>query len=141
MEKLGEFALLPKKEVLQLNKEREKLQLNLGGIKDMHSLPGVLFIIDTKKEHIAIAEARTLNIPIVGLVDTNGDPDETTVCIPGNDDAIRAIKLISSAMADAVIEAREGLQVKPQNAEIKDEEINLSEVLNNDETFNPESAQ
>ena len=133
MEKLGEFELLPKKEVISLKKERDKLQTNLGGIKDMHSLPGVLFIVDTKKEHIAVKEAHTLNIPIVGLVDTNGDPDETTVCIPGNDDAIRAVKLIAGAMADAVIEAREGLQTKeaPVSEELND--INLSEMLSKTE--------
>lgn len=108
MEKMNEFNVLPKKEVAKLIAERDKLEENLGGIKEMHSLPGALFIVDPKKEHLAVAEARKLNIPIVGIVDTNCDPDEVDYVIPGNDDAIRSIKLIASAMADAVIEAREG---------------------------------
>ena len=108
MEKMNEFALLPKKEVLKLKAERDKLEDNLGGIKDMRALPGVLFIVDPKKEHNAVMEARKLRIPIVAIVDTNCDPDEVDYVIPGNDDAIRAIKLIAGAMADAVIEAREG---------------------------------
>ena len=108
MEQLGEFALLPKKEVAQLKKERDELETNLGGIKDMHALPGAIFIVDPKKEYIAVREARALNIPIVAIVDTNCDPDEVDYCIPGNDDAIRAIKLIAGAMADACIEAKEG---------------------------------
>ena len=117
MEKLGEFALLPKKEVIKLIAERDKLEENLGGIKDMRTLPGALFVVDTKKEHLAVAEARSLNIPIVGLVDTNCDPDEVDYVIAGNDDAIRAIKLIAGAMADAVIEAKEceeGLAARKQ---------------------------
>lgn len=108
MEKMNEFALLPKKEVLKLKAERDKLEENLGGIKDMRTLPGALFVVDPKKEHNAVLEARKLHIPIVGIVDTNCDPDEIDYVIPGNDDAIRAIKLIAGAMADAVIEAREG---------------------------------
>lgn len=108
MEKMGEFALLPKKEVIKLIAERDKLEENLGGIKDMRGLPGALFVVDPKKEHLAIQEARKLNIPIVGIVDTNCDPDEVDYVIPGNDDAIRSIKLIAGAMADAVIEANEG---------------------------------
>ena len=108
MEKMNEFNVLPKKEVSKLIAERDKLEENLGGIKDMHSLPGALFGVDPKKEHLAVSEARKLNIPIVGIVDTNCDPDEVDYVIPGNDDAIRSIKLIASAMADAVIEAREG---------------------------------
>ncbi len=108
MEKMNEFALLPKKEVLNLKAERDKLEENLGGIKDMRTLPGALFIVDPKKEHNAVMEAKKLHIPIVAIVDTNCDPDEIDYVIPGNDDAIRAIKLIAGAMADAVIEAREG---------------------------------
>ena len=108
MEKMNEFSLLPKKEVLELKAERDKSETNLGGIKDMRSLPGALFIVDPKKEHNAVLEARKLHIPIVAIVDTNCDPDEIDYVIPGNDDAIRAIKLIAGAMADAVIEAREG---------------------------------
>ncbi len=108
MEKMNEFNVLPKKEVAKLIAERDKLEENLGGIKDMRNLPGALFVVDPKKEHLAVSEARKLNIPIVGIVDTNCDPDEVDYVIPGNDDAIRSIKLIASAMADAVIEAREG---------------------------------
>ena len=108
MEKMNEFNVLPKKEVAKLIAERDKLEENLGGFKDMRSLPGALFVVDPKKEHLAVSEARKLNIPIVGIVDTNCDPDEVDYVIPGNDDAIRSIKLIASAMADAVIEAREG---------------------------------
>lgn len=108
MEKMNEFNVLPKKEVSKLIAERDKLEENIGGIKDMRSLPGALFVVDPKKEHLAVAEARKLNIPIVGIVDTNCDPDEVDYVIPGNDDAIRSIKLIAGAMADAVIEAREG---------------------------------
>lgn len=108
MEKMNEFNVLPKKEVAKLIAERDKLEENLGGIKDMRNLPGALFVVDPKKEHLAVSEARKINIPIVGIVDTNCDPDEVDYVIPGNDDAIRSIKLIASAMADAVIEAREG---------------------------------
>ena len=108
MESMNEFSLLPKKEVLKLIQTRDKLEANLGGIKEMRSLPGALFVVDPKKEHIAISEARSLGIPIVSMVDTNCDPDVVDYVIPSNDDAIRAIKLIASAIADAVIEAREG---------------------------------
>ncbi len=108
MEKNGEFDLLPKKEVLGLKKEMEKLQENLGGIKDMHGMPGLMFIVDPSNEDIAVAEARKLHIPIVAITDTNCDPDLIDYVIPGNDDAIRAIKLISSVIANAVIEANQG---------------------------------
>lgn len=108
MEKTGDFELLPKKEVLKLKAERDKLEENLGGIKDMKTLPGAMFVVDPNKEYIAVREARSLGIPIVGLVDTNCDPDSVDYVIPGNDDAIRAVKLIASAMAYAVIEAKEG---------------------------------
>lgn len=108
MEKNGEFELLPKKEVLGLKKEMEKLQENLGGIKDMHGMPGLMFIVDPSNEDIAVAEARKLQIPIVAITDTNCDPDLIDYVIPGNDDAIRAIKLISSVIANAVIEANQG---------------------------------
>lgn len=119
MEKSGEFDLLPKKEVIKLKAERDKLEENLGGIKEMRTLPGVLFVVDPKKEYIAVREARSLGIPIIGLVDTNCDPDDVDYVIPGNDDAIRAVKLIAGAMADAVIEAREGEEglVKRKEAE------------------------
>ena len=109
----GTFEVLPKKEVLQLKKELEKLQKNLGGIRDMKKLPDAIFIVDPKKERICVQEAHTLNIPLIGICDTNCDPEELTYIIPGNDDAIRAVKLIVSKMADAVIEANQGLMDVP----------------------------
>ncbi len=108
MEKNGDFALFTKKEGIKLNLEREKLEKNLGGIKDMRGIPGCLFVVDPRKEHIAMMEARSLGVPIVAIVDTNCDPDEVDYVIPGNDDAIRAVKLIASKIADAVIEGRQG---------------------------------
>ena len=108
MEEDGTFDLLPKKEVIKLNLEIEKLEKFLGGIKEMTEMPGALFIVDPRKEKIAVAEAKKLGIPIVAIVDTNCDPDDVDYIIPGNDDAIRAVKLISGAMADAIIEGREG---------------------------------
>ncbi len=108
MEKMGEFDLLPKKEVAKLKEEMEKLETNLGGIKEMRTLPGLMFIVDPCQEDIAVAEARKLNIPIVAITDTNCDPDLIDHVIPGNDDAIRAVKLIASVIADAVIEANQG---------------------------------
>ena len=108
MEEDGTFEKLPKKEVAQLNHEKEKLERFLGGIKDMKKLPGALFVVDPRKEKIAVAEAKKLGIPVVAIVDTNCDPDEVDYVIPGNDDAIRAVKLISSVMADAIIEGRQG---------------------------------
>ncbi|MEB3101133.1 30S ribosomal protein S2 [Ferviditalea candida] len=110
MEEDGTFSVLPKKEVILLNKEKARLEKFLGGIKGMKKLPDALFIIDPRKERIAVAEARKLGIPIVGIVDTNCDPDEIDYVIPGNDDAIRAVKLLTSKMADAVIEAHQGEQ-------------------------------
>ena len=110
MEQQGQFEVLPKKEVIQLKAEREKLETNLGGIREMKKLPGALFVVDPRKEHIAVTEARILNIPIVGIVDTNCDPDEIDYVIPGNDDAIRAVKLIAGKMADAVLEGKQGEQ-------------------------------
>ena len=104
----GTFDVLPKKEVILLKKEMEKLEKNLGGIKDMDKLPGVIFLVDPKKERIAVLEAKKLNIPVVGLVDTNCNPEEVDYAIPGNDDAIRAVKLIADVMANAVIEGRQG---------------------------------
>ena len=104
----GTFDVLPKKEVILLKKEMEKLERNLGGIKDMDKLPGVIFLVDPKKERIAVLEAKKLNIPVVGLVDTNCNPEEVDYAIPGNDDAIRAVKLIADVMANAVIEGRQG---------------------------------
>jgi len=106
----GTMDLLPKKEVAKLLHEKEKLEKNIGGIKEMKQVPDVLFIVDPRKEHIAILEARNLGVPIVAIVDTNCDPEEVDFVIPGNDDAIRAVKLIAGKMADAVIEARQGMQ-------------------------------
>ena len=110
MEKNGQFEMLPKKEVIKLCAEREKLLKNLGGIREMKKLPGALFIVDPRKERIAVQEARILGIPIVAIVDTNCDPDEIDYVIPGNDDAIRAVKLIAGKLADAVLEGKQGEQ-------------------------------
>lgn len=123
MEKVGEFDLLPKKEVSILKAQKTKLEINLGGIKDMRELPGVIFVVDPTKEHICVKEAQQLSIPVVGLVDTNCDPTGIAYVIPGNDDAIRSVKLIASAIADAVIEAKEGVSgvVKPK--EVDEEEV------------------
>ena len=110
MEATGQFDVLPKKEVIQLKAEREKLENNIGGIREMKKLPGALFVVDPRKEHIAVTEARILNIPIVGIVDTNCDPDEIDYVIPGNDDAIRAVKLIAGKLADAILEGKQGEQ-------------------------------
>lgn len=110
MEEDGTFEVLPKKEVILLNKEKDRLEKFLGGIKGMKKLPDALFVVDPRKERIAIAEARKLNIPIVAIVDTNCDPDEIDYVIPGNDDAIRAVKLLTGKMADAIVEGRQGEQ-------------------------------
>ena len=128
MEKVGEFNLLPKKEVAILKGERDKLEKTLGGIKDMREFPGVIFVVDPSKEHICVKEAVALKIPMVGLVDTNCDPTGIDYVIPGNDDAIRSVKLIASAIADAVIEAREGVSLKDKSSD-DDEKIDLKEVL------------
>lgn len=111
MEAEGAFDLLPKKEVARLRAERDKLDRFLRGIKDMDELPGAVYVVDPRKEKIAVAEARKLKIPVIGIVDTNCDPDEIDYIIPGNDDAIRAVKLITSKIADAVLEGRQGEQV------------------------------
>ena len=111
MEAYGDFDLLPKKEVIQLCALREKLMKNLGGIKEMKKLPSCMFVVDPRKEHIAVMEARNLGIPIVAIVDTNCDPDDVDYVIPGNDDAIRAVKLIASKIADAVLEGKQGEQM------------------------------
>ncbi|NLZ81685.1 MAG: 30S ribosomal protein S2, partial [Clostridiales bacterium] len=113
----GTFALLPKKEVIELKKEWDKLEKNLGGIKNMKKIPDIIFVVDPKKERICIQEAHSLGIPLVGIADTNCDPEELDYVIPGNDDAIRAVKLISSKMADAVIEANQGLQTNEEAVE------------------------
>ena len=111
MEADGDFDLLPKNEVIQLCALREKLMKNLGGIKEMKKLPSCMFVVDPRKEHIAVMEARNLGIPIVAIVDTNCDPDDVDYVIPGNDDAIRAVKLIASKIADAVLEGKQGEQM------------------------------
>ncbi|AHN20944.1 30S ribosomal protein S2 [Lysinibacillus sphaericus] len=113
MEEEGTFEVLPKKEVIQLKKEHERLVKFLGGIRDMHDLPDVMFVVDPRKERIAVAEARKLNIPLVGIVDTNCDPDEIDYVIPANDDAIRAVKLLTAKMADALIESKQGEEEAP----------------------------
>ena len=117
MEEDGTFDILPKKEVAQLKGKKEKLERFLGGIKDMNKLPGAMFVVDPRKERIAVAEARLLHIPIVAIVDTNCDPDEIDYVIPGNDDAIRAVKLLAAKMADAVIEARQGADAEAEAVE------------------------
>ncbi len=125
MEADGTFDVLPKKEVTALNKEKDKLTRNLGGIKEMKKLPDAVFVVDPKKEHICIQEAQTLGLTIIGIADTNCDPDELDYIIPGNDDAIRAVKLIVSKMADAVIEANQGaeaMDVEDMEAEVETEE-------------------
>lgn len=126
MELIGQFDLLPKKEVAMLKAERDKLEANLGGIKDMTQLPGCMFVVDLNNEEIAVKEARKLGIPVVGLVDTNCNPDLVDYVIPGNDDAIRAIKLIASIMANAVIEANEGITF---SVEEESEEVNEAEAV------------
>ena len=110
MEEDGTFELLPKKEVIKLRGEIERLEKFMGGIQNMKKLPGALFVVDPRKEHIAVLEAQKLGIPIIAIVDTNCDPDEIDYVIPGNDDAIRAVKLIAHTMAEAVIEGRQGEQ-------------------------------
>ena len=121
MEQDGTFDVLPKKEVIALKKEQEKLQKNLGGIKEMKKLPSAIFIIDPKKERICVQEAHKLGIPLIGICDTNCDPEELDYVIPGNDDAIRAVKLIVSKMADAVIEAKQGAEAADVEAASADE--------------------
>lgn len=129
---IGEFDLLPKKEVIKLKAERDVLETNLGGIKNMRELPGALFVVDLKVEHLAVKEARSLGIPIVGLVDTNCDPEEVDYPIPGNDDAIRAIKLIAGVIADAVIEAKEGKAEEADKAEEVNAEENVAAATDNE---------
>ena len=128
MEEDGTFALLPKKEVAQLKHEREKLEKNLGGIKEMTKVPDALFIVDPRKEHNAILEARKLNIPVFGIVDTNCDPDDVDYVIPANDDAIRAVKLVAHVMTNAIIEAQGGTVER-----FDDEVINIDEEMNKTE--------
>ena len=127
MEADGTFDVLPKKEVIELRKETDKLEKNLGGIRDMTELPGAMFVVDPKKERIAILEARKLGIPVIGLVDTNCNPEDVDYVIPGNDDAIRAIKLIIEAMANAVIESKQGESMVVNHEE--DENTTMEEMV------------
>ena len=131
MEQDGTFEVLPKKEVIGLRKEMEKLEANLGGIKDMETLPGVIFLVDPKKERIAILEAKRLNIPTVGIVDTNCNPEDLDYAIPGNDDAIRAVKLIADVMANAVVEGKQGESFETEKVEEQtvEEEVTTMEQL------------
>ncbi len=132
MEEDGTFDVLPKKEVIGLKKEMEKLEKNLGGIKEMEELPGVLFVVDPKKERTAILEAKKLNIPVVGLVDTNCNPEDVDYAIPGNDDAIRAVKLIADVMANAIIEGRQGETFETSEEQVENsenEEKSIEEIV------------
>ena len=131
MQEDGTFEVLPKKEVILLNKEMEKLERNLGGIKDMEEIPGVIFLVDPKKEHIAVLEAKKLGIPVIGLVDTNCNPEEVDYAIPGNDDAIRAVKLITDVMANAIIEGKQGESFETEEVveEVSEEPASMEEVV------------
>ena len=136
MEQDGTFDVLPKKEVIGLKKEMEKLEANLGGIKEMNELPGVIFLVDPKKERIAILEARRLNIPTVGIVDTNCNPEDLDYPIPGNDDAIRAVKLIADVMANAVVEGKQGESFETENVEeqtVEEEVTTMEQLVANEE--------
>ena len=129
MEEDGTFDMLPKKEVIKLKAQRDKLEKYLGGIKEMKKLPGAMFVVDPRKEKIAIAEAKKLGIPVVAIVDTNCDPDEVDYVIPGNDDAIRAVKLIASTMANAIIEGRQGEDALPAMETADDAEEAVEETV------------
>ena len=130
MEEDGTFQRLPKKEVIKLKREAEKLEKFLGGIKEMDKLPDVLFVIDPKNEKIAVNEAKLLGIPVIGVVDTNCDPDEVDIAIPGNDDAIRAVKLLTGTIANAIVEAKQGEQVEAEETEtvVVEEVVEIEEV-------------
>lgn len=145
MQEDGTFDILPKKEVILLKKEMEKLEKNLGGIKDMEELPGVIFLVDPKKERIAILEAKKLGIPVVGLVDTNCNPEELDYPIPGNDDAIRAVKLIADVMANAVIEGKQGESFEPEMQEEQatetEEPTSIEEVVEEAEETEETTAE
>ena len=131
MENDGTFEVLPKKEVAALKNEKEKLEKNLGGIRDMKEMPGAMFVVDPKNERIAVLEAKKLNIPIIGLVDTNCNPEDVDYPIPGNDDAIRAVKLITDVMANAIIEGRQGeaLDNEQEEAVASEEPTSIEEVV------------
>ena len=131
MQEDGTFEVLPKKEVILLKKEMEKLERNLGGIKNMEEIPGVIFLVDPKKEHIAVLEAKKLGIPVIGLVDTNCNPEEVDYAIPGNDDAMRAVTLITDVMANAIIEGRQGESFEAEEVaeEVSEEPTSIEEVV------------
>ena len=131
----GTFDVLPKKEVILLRKEMDKLEKNLGGIKEMNELPGVIFLVDPKKERIAVLEAKKLGIPTVGLVDTNCNPEDVDYVIPGNDDAIRAVKLIADVMANAVIEGKQGESFEAEDEEqpVEEETTTIEQIVANQE--------
>ena len=145
MEEDGTFDVLPKKEVILLKKEMEKLEKNLGGIKDMEELPGVMFIVDPKEERIGILEAKKLGIPVIGLVDTNCNPEDLDYPIPGNDDAIRAVKLIADCMANAVIEGKQGESMEAVEEAMEVEEVaeptDMEEVVASEEVEEPKKAK
>ena len=130
METLGDFDLLPKKEVIKLKQERDKLAANLSGIKDMTSLPGLMIIVDPSTEHIAVQEAKRLGIPTVGIVDTNSNPDDVDVCIPANDDASGSVKLILSALTDAILEAKGGVVLHDLTA--SEDEVSMESMVTGD---------
>ena len=138
MQEDGTFNILPKKEVILLKKEMEKLEKNLGGIKEMDKIPGVIFLVDPKKEHIAVLEAKKLDIPVIGLVDTNCNPEEVDYAIPGNDDAIRAVKLITDVMANAIIEGKQGESFETE--EMQEEVAENSEVVDQEEQMSIEEV-
>ncbi len=145
MQEDGTFEVLPKKEVILLKKEMEKLEKNLGGIKEMTEVPGVMFIVDPKKEKIGILEARKLGIPVIGLVDTNCNPQDVDYAIPGNDDAIRAVKLIADCMANAVIEGKQGESMETVEETMEVEEVaeptDMEEVVASEEVEEPKKAK
>ena len=144
MEEDGTFDILPKKEVSKLELELQKLEKYLGGIKDMPSLPDIIFIVDPKKEYIAVNEAKKLGIPVVGICDTNADPDDIDYPIPGNDDAIRAVKLITSAMADAVIEGKQGEQFAAEEEaedQVETKEVQEDNLEENEEEISEEKIE
>ena len=145
MQEDGTFEVLPKKEVILLKKEMEKLEKNLGGIKEMTEVPGVMFIVDPKKEKIGILEARKLGIPVIGLVDTNCNPQDVDYAIPGNDDAIRAVKLIADCMANAVIEGKQGESMETVEEAMEVEEVaeptDMEEVVASEEVEEPKKAK
>ncbi len=150
MQEDGTFEVLPKKEVILLKKEMEKLQKNLGGIKDMKEIPGVMFVVDPKKEHIAVLEAHKLGIPVVGLVDTNCNPEDVDYAIPGNDDAIRAVKLIADCIANSVIEGKQGVDgevsttedtVEQEISKNSNEEPSMEEIVASEEEDSKNSEE